>query len=130
MVSVHRFASAGLASLRLCSSAVLDSLENRVMSLHVFSRIKPSCRVLQALFVLGALGIAGAVGAATCRVAVDGTSGGNGSDWGVQAMNLQTALNEAGARATGECLRRFDTEGSKIFSKSCLRWGTQLSSCA
>jgi hypothetical protein len=29
-------------------------------------------------------------------------------------LNLQAALNEAGAGATGECLRRFDTDGSKI----------------
>ncbi len=29
-------------------------------------------------------------------------------------MNLQVALNEAGAQATGECLSRFDTDGAKI----------------
>jgi len=29
-------------------------------------------------------------------------------------MNLQSALNEVGAHATGECLSRFDTDGSKI----------------
>ncbi|GEM_PF-1594749 len=29
-------------------------------------------------------------------------------------LNLQAALNEAGAGATGECLLRFDTDGSKI----------------
>ena len=29
-------------------------------------------------------------------------------------LNLQSALNEAGALATGECLARFDTDGAKI----------------
>lgn len=29
-------------------------------------------------------------------------------------LNLQAALNEIGAQATGECLSRFDTDGSKI----------------
>ena len=29
-------------------------------------------------------------------------------------LNLQTALNEAGAAATGECLSKFDTDGGKI----------------
>ena len=29
-------------------------------------------------------------------------------------LNLQAALNEAGADATGECLARFDTDGAKI----------------
>lgn len=29
-------------------------------------------------------------------------------------LNLQQALNEIGTQATGECLRRFDTDGSKI----------------
>jgi hypothetical protein len=34
-------------------------------------------------------------------------------------MNLQSALNELGAEATGECLKRFDTDGSKIKVGGC-----------
>ncbi len=63
------------------------------MSSHSFSRSNPGCRVLRALFVLGALVIASAAGAATCLVTSDGT--GNGSDWG-QAMTLQAALTSGG----------------------------------
>jgi len=34
-------------------------------------------------------------------------------------LNLQSALNEAGAAATGECLSRFDTDGGKIVLGGC-----------
>ena len=39
-------------------------------------------------------------------------------------MRLQKAINEAGAMATGECLRRFDTDGGKIEVA-----GQKLTSC-
>ena len=34
-------------------------------------------------------------------------------------LKLQSALNELGAEATGECLKRFDTDGAKIEIGGC-----------
>ena len=34
-------------------------------------------------------------------------------------FKLQSALNELGAEATGECLKRFDTDGAKIEIGGC-----------
>lgn len=62
------------------------------MSFRFFKQSNSACRALRAAFVLGALLMAGSVSAATCRVTLDGTSSGNGSNWGAQAMDLHTAL--------------------------------------
>ena len=49
-------------------------------------------RLASTLTLLGLLLMVGSGHAATCRVTTAGTTAGDGSDWGAQAMDLQTAL--------------------------------------